>query len=947
MAPGLKKRKHVDRNDKWYVLAKEQGYRSRAAFKLAHINKEFDIIGAKTRVVLDLCAAPGGWAQVAAKAAGRGAAVIAVDLLPIRPIPNVRTIVGDITMDTTHQHVKREAREALAKFRDDDGEGRAGRHVDVVLCDGAPNVGAAYNKDAFVQNEIALLALKCGVECGLRRGGSFVTKVYRGQDYNALTWAFGRLFERVRATKPASSRAQSAEIFVVCSGYLAPQKVDPKLLDPKHVFGELGGGLDDAKPLGVLHPQAGKKKRQRQGYADNDSGLLVMPTMTALQFLRHADPAQILAERSAIVFDGAPDAVCQHKATTAEVRACGEDLKVLSKGDFRVLLKWREKLRKADAHALGDDEVVDDSDDAASDDDEVSVEEDDDDAEAEDVDSDDEVMAQIAAAKKAVAADARREKKRVAKAAAKARARRGAGIVEQSSVELGRDEDIFSFAAAQKAGGVDALEDQQPEDEPGEEDGADRARGGPRRGQKLAEKYEAYGDDAERGAAIEDQLDASYEAFADRRAQKSGAPRVEKQRRAKKYRDAVAAELVSEDMALAEGDVDDYAAHLGRDGDSASSGDDSSDDDLDPAAQRSASRWFSNPLFDDDGAGDGGDAVPADAAGRAAALKALAATAMPKSDKELRREKRKKASERQERRDKRKKLDEGGEDDALHVVPRSAAADAKSRAGLAALARLTPAQRANREAKEAAATALIKAGVGAAKHDGAEGFSVAPMTAALERERNPFEQAEQTYLSDSEDDDDKAETLALATMMLRKSKAKELVDASYNRYAWNDPKDLPSWFLDDEKRHYRPQLPIKPALLAEMKQRFQSLAAKPIAKVAEARARKKTRADARLKAAKRKAEAVANDPDMSAGRKLKEVEKAMARGTARDARPDKIYVVASKSKSGVKKKTTAPKGAAKGSRVVTVDKRMKADKRAIKAQDRRKKKFGSGKRGRK
>ena len=61
---------------------------------------------------------------------------------------------------------------------------------------------------------------------------------------------------------------------------------------------------------------------------------------------------------------------------------------------------------------------------------------------------------------------------------------------------------------------------------------------GRRRGQKLAEKYEAYGDDAERGAAIEDQLDASYEAFADRRAQKSGAPRVEKQRRAKKYRDA-------------------------------------------------------------------------------------------------------------------------------------------------------------------------------------------------------------------------------------------------------------------------------------------------------------------------------------------------------------------------------------------------------------------------
>ena len=125
MGFSLKKQKKVDRNDKWYVLAKEQGYRSRAAFKLAHINKEFDLITPRTRVVLDLCAAPGGWAQVAAKAAGHGAAVIAVDLLPIRPIPNVRTIVGDITLDQTHAVVRREAKEALARFRDDDDEGRA------------------------------------------------------------------------------------------------------------------------------------------------------------------------------------------------------------------------------------------------------------------------------------------------------------------------------------------------------------------------------------------------------------------------------------------------------------------------------------------------------------------------------------------------------------------------------------------------------------------------------------------------------------------------------------------------------------------------------------------------------------------------------------------------------------------------------------------------------
>ena len=76
------------------------------------------------------------------------------------------------------------------------------------------------------------------------------------------------------------------------------------------------------------------------------------------------------------------------------------------------------------------------------------------------------------------------------------------------------------------------------------------------------------------------------------------------------------------------------------------------------------------------------------------------------------------------------------------------------------------------------------------------------------------------YNSDNEDydSDDYAQTLALGTMMLRKSKEKAFVDASYNRFAWNDPEGLPHWFLDDENKNYRPQLPIPPALMAKMKE---------------------------------------------------------------------------------------------------------------------------------
>ena len=110
------------------------------------------------------------------------------------------------------------------------------------------------------------------------------------------------------------------------------------------------------------------------------------------------------------------------------------------------------------------------------------------------------------------------------------------------------------------------------------------------------------------------------------------------------------------------------------------------------------------------------------------------------------------------------------------------------------------------------------------------------------------------------DDDDRARQLALGTMMLRKHRAKELVDAAYNRFSWNDDADLPDWFVDDEKRHHRPQVPLPPALVEQMKNKFMSLATKPIKKVAEARARKRKRATQRLANAKKKATAMAANP---------------------------------------------------------------------------------------
>mmetsp|Transcript_21603 Transcript_21603/g.33167 ORF Transcript_21603/g.33167 Transcript_21603/m.33167 type:complete len:305 (+) Transcript_21603:1731-2645(+) len=295
---------------------------------------------------------------------------------------------------------------------------------------------------------------------------------------------------------------------------------------------------------------------------------------------------------------------------------------------------------------------------------------------------------------------------------------------------------------------------------------------------------------------------------------------------------------------------------------------------------------------------------------------------MPENEKELRKKKRKKAAERNERRIKRQRGDDDNAE--LEIIKLNDDGD------------IGEETKKSDEAKE-----LLRQGMGAlAPHgfDKDDGFQIVPST----RQEAPLK----TY--DENDNipltiEEKAETMALATMMLRRSKAKQLVDASYNRYAWNDPRDLPEWFVDDEKRHYRPQLPLRPELVAEMKSKFQALSSRPAKKVAEARARKKKRAELRLKAAKRKAESVANDPDMTPNQKLRAVEKAMAKGARANKidKPSKIYVVQRKSKTGGISKKGKSTGAGKNARVVLVDKRLKKDKRADKANAKRKKKVSS------
>jgi AdoMet-dependent rRNA methyltransferase SPB1 len=210
-----------------------------------------------------------------------------------------------------------------------------------VLHDGAPNVGTAWLQDAYGQAELTLSSLRLAAEF-LRPGGIFVTKVFRSKDYNALLWVFNQLFGSVEATKPQASRNQSAEIFVVCRHFTAAKYIDPKLLDPRHVFKDLDA---PSKPTDIFHQ--GKQRRHREGYAD-DAGPLLFRKLSVARFVEDENPIGLLGEYNQLSFDKDSEFYANHKATDSEVKHCCEDLKVLNKRDFKALLKWRLSLRGTD-----------------------------------------------------------------------------------------------------------------------------------------------------------------------------------------------------------------------------------------------------------------------------------------------------------------------------------------------------------------------------------------------------------------------------------------------------------------------------------------------------------------------------------------------------------------------------------------------------------------------
>lgn len=473
----------LTRHDMYYKLAKEQGYRSRASFKLIQLNKKFNFLG-KSKAVLDLCAAPGGWLQVCQKFMPANSLIVGVDLLPIRGIPDVVCLQEDITSESCRVKLKKEFQ---------------GWQLDAVIHDGAPDVGGAQSwaKDAYMQNELVIHSLKLATVF-LREGGIFITKVFRSQDYNALLWVLKQFFKKCTVTKPAASRDASAEIFVVCEGYLAPKKIDPRLLDPACIFKQ---DEADVKRADVFHAKPGK--RNREGYAD-DTKMIMSTVSTVSKFVEAADPIDFLGTYNSLDWDDESKVYLGNADTNDEIKHLVTDLKVLGKGDFSFLLKWRKKMLDFKKELLKEQKAVQDKDEESDNEPEMTQEEKE---EMEEAQLDDQLKELRESDKQKV----KKEKKKKKDKLNKERRKRALNENNLTNVETETEMELFKMTDIKDKASLDKLHrighNEAPPPEEKSEDDDDEE-----------EEPNSEDDPLER---MEADMDAAYELYRERRKIKS------------------------------------------------------------------------------------------------------------------------------------------------------------------------------------------------------------------------------------------------------------------------------------------------------------------------------------------------------------------------------------------------------------------------------------------
>jgi len=190
------------KKDQYRKLAHEQGFRSRASYKLKEINKSYRIIGPGS-YVLDLGCSPGGWLQVAHQLSGNQGKVMGIDISFVEEIPNVKIIQDNIENIGVVDEI-------LSYF---------GKKVDSVICDLSPQVSGNWSIDHSTQISLNYSAVKI-MEQVLDKKGNALFKVFDGE-YSAEFFDFmKKKFVKTKRTKPKASRKPSSELYCICMGYL-------------------------------------------------------------------------------------------------------------------------------------------------------------------------------------------------------------------------------------------------------------------------------------------------------------------------------------------------------------------------------------------------------------------------------------------------------------------------------------------------------------------------------------------------------------------------------------------------------------------------------------------------------------------------------------------------------------------------------------------------------
>ncbi|MCK4608299.1 MAG: 23S rRNA (uridine(2552)-2'-O)-methyltransferase RlmE [Gammaproteobacteria bacterium] len=188
--------------DNYVKLARQNGYRSRAAYKLLEIQDKDKLIKSGMTVV-DLGAAPGGWSEVAAKLVGSSGRLVALDILPMEPIAGVEFIQGDFTDEAVLTAL-------LEKV--------PGHSVDLVISDMAPNITGMGSVDMPRAYYLCDLALDFARQI-LKPGGGFLVKLFQGEGFEVYNKELKASFSRVVMRKPKASRARSREVYALATGF--------------------------------------------------------------------------------------------------------------------------------------------------------------------------------------------------------------------------------------------------------------------------------------------------------------------------------------------------------------------------------------------------------------------------------------------------------------------------------------------------------------------------------------------------------------------------------------------------------------------------------------------------------------------------------------------------------------------------------------------------------